>query len=529
MRIITPEEQQAVDRIWQEKTGLPLLLLMEAAAAAVVRQCREYAAERNIPRLPVLVLAGKGQNGGDAFACARMLLAGGWPVVCRELYPDAALPAEAAANRQALIGLGCCLGPATETDFALDPNGLILDGLFGSGYQGGRKLPEEFVRLSSLIADARRRGVRVIAIDVPSGLDAGKGTADPSCLQADCTVTFVRPKIGLCTTPGRFLAGRLIVDPIGIGDDLLAQALAGCGQPPAYLLCPDEIRTWCPKRPADSHKGLFGKALVIGGAPGMPGALVLAAEAAARSGVGLLHLAVPLAIAPAVLASRPEALVSLIDPDDETESMTQIHRLSAQVQAVAIGPGINRPAWLESLLADLIETAPQLVIDADALNQMSINPDTACRLLLDRGRIRHLPPAVLTPHPGEFHRLAPDLDLQDRRRAACELAVRSGSIVVLKGAATIVAEPSGRCWINPTGQDGLARGGSGDVLCGLIAGLLAQGLPPHEAAAAGVYLHGLAADLAAARLGRRAMLPRDVITELGRAYSQTGWEVENLS
>jgi NAD(P)H-hydrate epimerase len=175
-------------------------------------------------------------------------------------------------------------------------------------------------------------------------------------------------------------------------------------------------------------------------------------------------------------------------------------------------------------LPQLIREASQLVLDADALNTIAGDPDKYLELLCDRVNRFNLPPAVLTPHPGEFRRLAPDLDLRDRQQSALELARRCSSVVILKGASTVVADPAGQIWINPTGHDGLARGGSGDVLCGLLAGLLAQGLQPVAAALCGVYLHGLAAEAAAERLSRRTMLPGDLIDSLGEAFRRAGWD-----
>lgn len=525
MRLITAAEQKAIDRIWQDRTGLPLLLLMEAAAGAVAGQCRCLAQDVGKPSLPVLVLAGRGQNGGDAFACARLLLASGWAVACRELEPSADLPPEAAANRQALRNLGCTLGPAKAEDFTAVAGGIIVDGLFGTGYRAGRQQIPEFVRLSAESEAARQKGAQIVSIDLPSGLDADDGRTDASCITADLTVTFVRSKPGLHLPGGRSHAGRIVVDAIGVGDDLVSEALSR--NAPIMLLDHDEVCRWAPPRPADSHKGLFGRTMLIGGSAGMPGAILLAAEAAARSGTGLLSLYVPQSIAPMILGARPEALLTAIRDDqpkiDELLAAAQIS------QAVGIGPGIGQPVWLGELMAGLIDRTPRLVIDADGLNHLAHDPSCYWPLLRNRHVENGLLPAILTPHPGEFRRLAPDLDPQDRLRSARLLADRSGCMIILKGQSTVVAEPGGSCWINSTGNDGLARGGSGDVLCGLVTGLLAQGMDPFRAAAAGVYLHGLSADLAAAGTGRRTLVPRDVIAGMGHAFRQAGWEAGSVT
>ena len=369
------------------------------------------------------------------------------------------------------------------------------------------------------------RSALVVAIDVPSGLDADSGAIATGTFLADYTVTFIRSKIGLCAAPGRFMAGQVIVGRIGVPDDLVDDVFLEMRESnhlETHRITPDVIKSWQPCRQADSHKGSFGQVLFLGGAPGMPGAAILATEAAARSGAGLLTTAVPAAIGPLLLAARPESLLQLI-PDDPQAAAALVGRLIEKGPSVAAGPGAGPANWLKMALPILISQVDRLVLDADALGLVAADTDTYFPMLRER-QVKGLQPAVLTPHPGEFRRLLPGCGLTDRQAAARELAAASGCIAVLKGASTVIAEPGGTAWINPTGNDGLARGGSGDVLCGLIAGLLAQGLPPTAAAVAGVYLHGLSADLAADRLGRRAMLPGDVINALGDAFKAAGWE-----
>ncbi|NLB44838.1 MAG: NAD(P)H-hydrate dehydratase, partial [Clostridiaceae bacterium] len=445
---------------------------------------------------------------------------------CRELFPDAVLPKEAAANRQALINLGFCLTTPQSDDFTGLRSGLIIDGIFGSGFDVSRETPAQFCAVSQWTADAAKTGNQVIAIDIPSGLDSNSGLAADCAIRADWTVTFVRPKIGLCAAPGRFLSGRLVIEPIGIGLDLTDRVLNRLDRNPVFRITDAMVRPWCPVRPPDSHKGLFGRILLAAGSAAMPGALVLAAEAAARAGVGLLQLAIPPEISPVILPACPEALQLLLTPGGTIEDILQPALASAD--SVVIGPGLGRSDQLPNLLETVIARARNLVIDADALNEISRRPDHYWPLLQSRQAQTGQTMPVLTPHPGEFRRLAPDLDVTDRLRAAVELAGRSGCIVMLKGAATVVAAPDGSCRINSTGQDGLARGGSGDVLAGLTGALMALGLSSLQAACAGVYLHGLAADLAAQQKGRRAMLPRDVIDQLGPAFYRTGWEVEHV-
>jgi hydroxyethylthiazole kinase-like uncharacterized protein yjeF len=524
MRVIGRFEQQAIDRLWQQRTGLPLLVLMEHAAAAVVKRGREMVEAA----ATVLVLAGKGNNGGDAFASARLLAAAGYRVICRELFPDALRSYEVEANRQAYLGLGHEIKPLTPDDFdRLETGALIIDGIFGTGFRADRPLPESVRQASLLTAAARRRGVLVLAIDIPSGVDADSGHAADAAFCADVTVTFFHSKIGLCGAPGRFFAGRVLVEPIGVPkswiDDLPETTGVKGGVGRTYQTDVDDVRAVRPERAADSHKGNFGRVLVLGGSPGMPGAVLLAATAAARSGAGLVEVAVPEMVAATVLAARPECLLHTLS-QQPAALFSQMETLLRSASAVVAGMGAGQSEWLRAVLPQVISEAGQVVLDADALNQMAGDPDHYFDLLRRR-TARGLAPGILTPHPGEFRRLLPDCCLNDRQEAARVLSAACSAVVVLKGAATVVAEPGGTAWINPTGNHGLAKGGSGDVLAGQIAGLLAQGMATAEAAAvAAVYLHGLAADLAASRMGHRTILAGDVIDAMGDALRQVGWE-----
>lgn len=520
--------QQLLDRAWTEQTGLPLLLLMEQAALAVTRACLDLVGSSQRPRTSVLVLAGKGQNGGDAFACARQLAAEGFPVDCLEVFPAADLPPEAAQNRFAWLALGYPLLTCStdlERIAGLNRPSLIIDGLFGTGYRAERPLPPAILQLTAQVKAWRRAGAHVISIDLPSGVDADTGQIAEGAIEADTTVTFVRPKTGICATPGRFAAGRVIVDRIGIPDQLLETLFAQTELP--VWIDPDMIRDLRTVRHPNSHKGSFGRVLILGGSPGLPGAASLATEAASRSGAGLVYLGTGESVAAQTLAAVSEALLTALPEHDPDRLIALLDQLIQNKQVVAIGPGAGQASWLGHALQRALTQSPAVVIDADGLNAIAAQPALYFPLLQAR-RPAGLAPAVLTPHPGEFGRLAPDLDWHNRQQAAQTLAQRLDAIVLLKGASTVIAAPDGRLWINPTGNAGLAKGGSGDVLCGLIAGLLAQNLPAFEAAAAGAYLHGLAADLAAdlesGGTGRRALLPSDVLRALGRAFAAAGWE-----
>lgn len=548
MRLISPQEQQTIDRLWQTQTKLPLLLLMESAARAIADLClallqnerlcplfKPVKALSQLAQQPedfplpaqgkvVLVLAGRGQNGGDAFACARMLAGQGVQVICRELFPDAPQPVEAQINRTALLRLGLTLGPVRKEDLTRLDLGLIVDGLFGTGYKNSRGLTEAFRPLASDIRQARQRGVRVLAIDVPSGLDCETGITAADALVADLTITFVLPKTALLAEPGYQQAGVVYLASLGIGADWTDRLLQSVTAPASYLIDNAMIRAigQLVKRRPDAHKGSFGKALLVAGSPGMPGAAVLAAHAAARSGAGLVHVITGNQAGAQVIKDIPEALTQVYETLDGHALQCVIRKALATSKAAGIGPGLGQNPVLVDSIKLLIQEAPALLIDADALNLIASDRAAFLPLFLEREKAGLTPP-VLTPHPGEFRRLAPQWSNLDRQTAARELAHEMRAIIVLKGSRTVIATPDKTIYLNQTGNHGLARGGSGDLLSGLITGLLAQGLQPVKAAIAGVYFHGLAADLAAGNSGR-AMLPQDLLLYLAQAYSACSWD-----
>jgi hydroxyethylthiazole kinase-like uncharacterized protein yjeF len=518
--------QQQLDSAWTARTGLPLLLLMEQSATAVSRYCLNLVPSGQRQATTVLVLAGKGQNGGDAFACARLLAAENFQVTCLELFPGDLLPQEAQLNRTAWLNLGYRLespDPAGKV-FTQRPD-LVIDGIFGTGFRADRPLPGLVTTWSAQIQTWRHSGTRLIAIDLPSGVDANTGKIADGTLVADATVTMIRPKTGICATPGRFCAGEIVVANLGISDSFVNDTFAGQLLP--VLIDDGMIRALRVNRHPNSHKGTFGRVLVLGGSPGLPGAVALAAESASRSGAGLVYLGIGESIAPQTLAAVSEALLTALPESDPSQLFSLLEALIAGKQVVAIGPGAGRSPWLDQALTQALAQSPAVVIDADGLNAIARDIERYLPLLHQRRVTGHSLP-VLTPHPGEFSRLAPDIDWSDRQAAALALAIRLEAVILLKGASTVIAHPDGLVWINPTGNPGLAKGGSGDVLCGLIAGLMAQGLGSFEAAAAGAYLHGLAADLAAdlatGGTGTRSLLPSDVLKALGRAFAAAGWD-----
>ncbi len=454
--------------------GIAAATLMECAATATWRllQRRWPQAQR------INVLAGPGDNGGDGLWLAALARRAGRSVSVCELAPAAARSAAAAQAR----ALAQQAGVALSAPDGLPDADLHVDALFGIGLS---RPPQGLA--ARWIAALNAQRAPVLALDVPSGLDADTGAAPGEAVRATATLSFVAWKRGLFTGRARALCGELTLDALGL-------ARASAVQPDAWLLAPPRL----PPRARDAHKGAFGHVLVIGGSQGFAGAARLAGEAALRCGAGLVSLATSAAHAAAIAAQRPELMAHAI------ESADQLAPLLARANVLAVGPGLGQSAWAEALLAAVLADGTPLLLDADALNLLAHAP-------------RPLPPGcVLTPHPGEAARLlacAVKTIEADRFGAARALGARYGAVVVLKGAGTLVAAPDGRVEVCPQGNPGMASGGMGDVLTGVIAALRAQGLSAWDAARLGVSLHARAGDAAAAR-GERGLIASDLFAPL---------------
>ena len=465
MNVVTSAQMRTLDQR-TIAAGTPGVELMERAGRAVAKAARELLTRQTARN--VLIFAGKGNNGGDAFVVARHLAAAGCLPTLVLLGRPSDPTGAAHAHFQKLTGIATVAWPGQ-----LPPTDLIVDGLLGTGLSGEVREPD--AAAIRFINAARRP---VIAIDVPSGL----GTA--LCVRADVTVTFGLPKIDLLQPAVADCVGRLEVADIG----LLAATDVVAGV--EWLIRPDIV---LPARNRSAHKGTFGHLLIIAGTEGYTGAPVLCAHAAARSGVGLVTLAVPRNIYEIVAGHcPPEVMPVALDRMPALENFT----------AVAIGPGLGRLPETEAFVRDFVEKLKlPVVVDADALAAVRLRPGL-----------------VLTPHPGEMGRLidktAPAVQA-NRWEIARQFVHDHDVTLVLKGAGTVVTDKSGPLWINSTGNPGMAKGGMGDALTGIIGALLAQGLPALEAAKSGVFLHGRAGDLAAERRGQTAMLATDLIAALG--------------
>lgn len=489
--LLSPQQMGEADRL-TVAGGVPGTVLMENAGRAVAD-----AVSRRWSRCPIAVLCGPGNNGGDGFVAARILAGRGWPVRLALLGEPAALKGDAAAAAASWQGPVETLGATS-----LQGAALVVDALFGAGL--ARPIEGE---AAAVIAALDTRRLPVIAVDVPSGIDGASGEVRGAAPQAALTVTFFRKKPGHLLLPGRLRCGETLVAPIGIPQGVLELVA-----PDAASNHPDWWRDDFPWPGAESHKYTRGHALVAGGAV-MTGAGRLAARAAARVGAGLVTVAAPETALPIYAAALTGVIVQPATGIDAFRALLDDKRRNA----VLIGPGAGLgPETREKVLA-ILGAGKRAVLDADALSVFADDPP----VLFSAIRAAEMPPAVFTPHEGEFARLFGRSGGSKLDRAR-EAARASGAVVLLKGADTVVAAPDGRAAISEGAPAELATAGSGDILAGMVVGLLAQGMPAFDAAAAAVWLHadaasrvgpGLVADdlveaLPAALAALKARLPK---------------------
>jgi ADP-dependent NAD(P)H-hydrate dehydratase / NAD(P)H-hydrate epimerase len=500
MEILTSEEMRRIDAHAIRRMKIPSLCLMECAGLRVVEAIQKRFPD--IARKRVAVLCGKGNNGGDGFVVARHLAGRG--VDCRVILAaePRTLSGDARVNYRAARGAGVPIevaatarawAGARRTVAGCD---LIVDARLGTGLTGpARGL------IGRILSDLGSIDAPVVAVDLPSGL-SGDGSEVPGpAVNAVLTVALCRPKIAHILPPACLRTGELEVADIGIPPAAVATV-----RPRIFTIEQADVARVLPPRPRDAHKGTFGHALIVAGAPGKAGAAGLAAQAALRAGAGLVTAASPSEARPEVASFAPEVMTTGIPAGDPGAALAFLLAECAGKTAVALGPGLGRAAKTESWIRRFVAVCPApLVLDADGLNAFEGSASA-----LGRGR-RTL---VLTPHPGEMARLLATtarVVQRDRIAAARALARTAKAIVVLKGMATLVATPDGRIFVNGTGNPGMATGGSGDVLTGLLAGLLAQQPDPLEAVLLGVRIHGRAGDLAAGALGETGLVAGDIL------------------
>jgi NAD(P)H-hydrate epimerase len=457
------------------------------------------------------VLCGGGNNGGDGYVAARLLRGAGRDARVVALVPPERLSPDARAVREQAERAGVPIDDQGElVAFEAGVGDVVVDALFGTGLS--RPPGGAFAEAIARIEAARVSGARVLAVDVPSGLSADTGRPLGPCVRADATVTFGFQKRGLVLHPGPDLAGEVRVADIGIPDAAAARVPVGC-----ELLTEGEARLLVPPRRPDAHKGDAGRVLVVAGSPGKTGAAHLALLGALRGGAGLVTLAARPEVLPLALAGRPEAMSLALSGSGPLGRGDLAALLAAArgADALVVGPGIPRGAETGELLRAFLGRAKvPAVLDADALNALAE----------DRGSVGGLGvPLVLTPHPGEMARLAgitAEAVQEDRIGTATARAREWSATVVLKGARTVVADPEGPPAVVPTGNAGLASGGTGDVLAGLVGALLGSGLPAPAAARAAAFVHGRAGDLAARRYGERGLLAGDLGEAIGAVWAE---------
>ncbi len=504
MKLVTAQEMTNIDRRAIREFGIPGPVLMENAAAAVLSEMERHF--DGLAGVKVGVLCGKGNNGGDGLALARRLRIRGVPVRVALLGSFAALQGEAKLNlsilRKTDVEILANAGAAALGDVVAWSD-ILVDALLGVGLskplKGVYALAVELMNAS---------GRPVVAVDVPTGIDADTGRVIGSAVRADVTVTMVLPKRGLYLYPGAGFAGDVRVADIGIPPEVIEKEPIR-----TVLLSREMLPGDLDRRNRDGHKGDYGHLLVIAGSLGKAGAAVMTAKGALRSGAGLVTLSAPSGIVPILQQQTTEAMCipagESIDGTIGIGAEDEILKATARMTACAIGPGLTTHYETVQVVKNLVQRiAVPMVIDADGLNALA-----GATEVLKRAKA----PVIVTPHPGEMARLigvtAAEVQ-QDRIAAARLFAATFGVTVVLKGAGTVVATPNGEVYLNISGNPGMATGGTGDVLTGIIGSLLAQGYAAREAACMGVYLHGSAGDLAAFSKGEAGLIAGDLIERI---------------
>jgi ADP-dependent NAD(P)H-hydrate dehydratase / NAD(P)H-hydrate epimerase len=511
MRVLNTAQMREADSRTIQDIGIPSIVLMENAGRQVVAALE--GSYSDLLTRHVAVLCGRGSNGGDGFVVARTLHQRGIAVSVFVLGAIADVRGDARLNLEILGRLGLTTveiadEQAWELHFSeIGECDLIIDAMFGTGLKG----PLVGV-LETVVADVNSSGIPVVAVDLPSGLSGDTPDLIGDCIHAAITVTLGAPKLPLVLPPGEVCAGHVVIADIGIPSDVL-DSVDG---PRIDLLTREDMREMVPPRQVDSHKGDYGHVLVVAGSRGRTGAAHLAALGALRSGAGLVTVATPKTCAPIVAAMAPEYMTLSLDETDEgqlgTGSVEQV--LSFERDVIAVGPGLGTGEPVAAFVRSLLERGSvPLVLDADALNVLARDPESLNGR--DGGR-----DVIITPHPGEMARLV-GLSIDDvqanRIEVARSFATSRNLYVILKGHRTLIATPDGKVFICPTGNPGMATGGSGDLLTGMVAAWLGQLLDTEAACKLAVFLHGLAGDLAEADEGEIAMTATDIAGRIGDA------------
>lgn len=517
MRACLSEQMRRADEVSINEFNIPGIVLMENAALGIIGEIQKDIERGKIPpKGEASVICGTGNNGGDGFAVARHLASMGWSVNVFICGDEKKIKGDALANLNIIKKVNIPVSSIGDTEAeafekVLARSHLIIDAMLGTGFKGKLRSIYEFA-----VDSINKQHKYVLSIDNPTGLNCDTGYAEGSCIKADKTVTLGLPKIGLVINDGPYYCGELSVCGLSIPE----QVYDIVGIKRLITERGDLIKLIKPRK-LHSHKGSFGRIFIAAGSVGMEGAGLLAAKAALRSGAGIVELAVPLGALDAVRGAIPVVITKGLSDDGEgclaSKSSKEILSGSDSASVLLMGPGLrNKPQVKEAVVETLINCSKPMVLDADALNAISDEPE----VLLDRKES-----TIITPHPGEMARL---MNLrtnevqQNRLEIAESFSQKYKVIVVLKGYRTIIASPWGETWINPTGNPGMATAGSGDVLGGVIASFLAQGMSSMEAAVSGAYIHGAAGDEAAKKYGQWGMVASDIIKYIPHTIMDIG-------
>ena len=510
MRVLNSQQMREADRQTIDEIGIPSIVLMENAGRQAVAAME--AAFEDIASSKVGVLCGRGNNGGDGFVVARTLAQRGIEAIVFLLGSVADVRGDARTNLEVLGRIGLTVveianAQEWELHFSeVSECDLIVDAIAGTGFHG-----QLTGLLETVVADVNGLGAPVVAIDLPTGLSADSHELEGDAIEASMTVTLAAPKIPLVLPPADAYAGDLVIADIGIP----AAVIEELDGPWVEILTRERLRELVPARAADSHKGDFGRVLVVAGSMGRTGAAHLAALGALRSGAGLVTVASPRSVVPIVAAMMPEYMT---EPLEETAAgtvdFTAVERvLDMKADVIAMGPGLGQDPSTAAFVQAIVERAGvPLVLDADALNAFGGDSER----LMGRDGVD----VIITPHPGEMARLlgvSVEQVQSDRLEHAREFAAAHRVHVVLKGHRTVIASPDARSFVNLTGNAGMATGGTGDLLTGMIAAWFAQILDAEGACKLAVYLHGSAGDLAEADEGENALIATDIAARLGDA------------
>lgn len=540
MKILMAEQMRRIDGLTVERCAIPYLTLMETAGSRVVEAIFEQFSGRKFERF--VIICGKGNNGGDGAVVARQLwlrksglievcLVGSIDEMSGAARTNMEIVRNLAGMDQSLRFRELCDGRRELESRSGRLEGMVVvDAILGTGLS--RPAEGAVVAAIESVNRMKKAGATVVSVDLPSGLASDEGRFIGLHVEADLTVTFTAPKIGNLINPAAEANGRLVIASIGTPESLIGEEASWSGGMAGMELIEEcQVRDWLEssRRGSMAHKGTAGSVLLIAGSSGKTGAAALASGAVLRVGAGLVTVATPATALPLLVAQADsevmtEPLVETVGGAVDVDAFETIARLALTRDILAIGPGLSSGEdSVRQLVRLLVETRKMpLVIDADGLNALAPWPVEL------KGSDEF--PVIITPHPGEMARLMGVRTVEieaDRVGVARDLARRQHLIVVLKGSRTLIAEPGGSVFVNPTGNAGMATAGAGDVLTGMVAGLLAQrSVPALGAVLAGVYLHGLAGDLAAAALGERSMIASNIRDRIGDAITMVAGEVE---